>query len=735
MDLHDSAESLPTESLPAEGWAVHEDGFDPARTRHQETVFTIGNGNFCVRGSFEEGHPAGLPASFCHRVWDDMPVNVTELANLPRWWGVDVWLDGVRFRLDQGTLTAFHRTLDLRTGVLTRLVRWRPEGDERELSLVFERFVALHDPHVAAVRVSASLAGGTGELRLRAPLDAHVENTGLLHWLVEGQASDAASASLLVRTRATRTRVGLAQAVRLAGSDAVGHGTDADGAPAVEFRLPLGPDAVTLTKFVAIVPDFDDPVPLTTASGKAQRAADAGWDALRAEHDAAWAEVWAGCDVEVEGDDEAQLALRHNTFQLLVAAPRFTDRASIGAKTLSGFGYRHHAFWDTESFMLPFFTFTDPAVARNMLLYRWHGLPAARAKASANGYAGAQFPWESAGDGSEVTPTWLPDPADPGRLVRIWTGDIEIHITADIAYAIAQYWRVTGDDAFLRDHGAEMVLDGATFYASAATRDADGSYHYRDVVGPDEYHEHVDDNAYTNHLARWHLRFAAEVLAWLRDAAPARARELEDRLGLDEDRLALWSDVADHLHVPVAPESGLVEQFTGYFDLTDVDLELARDPGRTASMQQIYGIEATNRTQNVKQPDVLQLQFVLPGEFTPEQLLANYRYYDPRTDHEQGSSLGPAVSAIVACRVGDAERAYEHFLRAARADLLDVRGNASDGIHGASAGGLWQAAVLGFGGFEVAPDGFTTRANLPSSWRSLTFTVTVRGIRHRVTVR
>ena len=172
----------------------------------------------------------------------------------------------------------------------------------------------------------------------------------------------------------------------------------------------------------------------------------------------------------IEGDNEAQLALRFNIFQLLIAAPRYTDRASIGAKTLSGFGYRHHAFWDTEIFMLPLFSCTQPELARNMLMYRWHNLPGARAKAVGNGYEGAQFPWESAGDGREVTPTWVPHFADPTQLIRIWTGDIEIHITADVAYGVMQYWHVTGDDAFMRDYGAEIVLDGAKFWASAAQR-------------------------------------------------------------------------------------------------------------------------------------------------------------------------------------------------------------------------------------------------------------------------
>ncbi|MCX7670304.1 MAG: glycoside hydrolase family 65 protein, partial [Anaerolineae bacterium] len=470
----------------------------------RETVFTIGNGNFCVRGSFEEGYPGENAASFMHRVWDDMPINFTELANLPRWWGVDIWVNGVRFRLDRGKVLRYRRWLDLRNGVLSRMVRWQPEPAGPVLDLHFERFVNLADPHQAAVQVRVTVVEGQADLRVRMGLNAHVENTGLVHWDLIAQEATPDAVAVQVRTRATKTDLAVAACVHVPGILEVpgmsGESVcDADGQPAVERRATLGAgESVTLQKFIAIVPGCDAADPLAAALIRAQQARTMGYAALRAANDAAWAQTWAVSDVIVEGDIEAQIALRFNVFQLLIAAPRFTDRASIGAKTLSGFGYRHHVFWDTEIFMLPLFSYTQPALARHMLMYRWHNLPGARAKAQGNGYEGAQFPWESGGDGREVTPPWVPHFADPSQLVRIWTGDIEIHITADVAYGVMQYWRITGDDAWMRDYGAEIVLDGAKFWASAARREADGKYHYRNVIGPDEYHDRIDDNAYTN---------------------------------------------------------------------------------------------------------------------------------------------------------------------------------------------------------------------------------------------
>lgn len=717
----------------AGAWTIASTVFEPNRLRHQETVFTTGNGNFCVRGNFEEGHPGESSASFMHRVWDDMPVQMTELANLPRWWGLDVWLDGQRVRLDTGAASGFAQELDLRNGRLRRTFSWR-HGGSPELRLEFDRFVSLVDPHGAMLRTRLELAEGEAELRLRSGLSAHVENTGLLHWTLLEQAADADGIELVTLTRATGIRVALVVRTWLS-APAEAMASDSDGAPAVDYRLRLrAGEPLDIVRAVAIVPDLDTDDPLALARSSSAELAATGWDAALAASSAAWARVWADSDIEIEGDPEAQLAVRYNLFQLIVAAPRFTDDASLGAKTLSGYGYRHHVFWDTEIFMVPPFTFTEPDVARNMLAYRCRRLPGARQKAAKNGFRGAQFPWESAGTGREVTPTWVQHYANPDELVRIWTGDIEIHITADIAYAVLQYWRVTGDDAFLRDHGAELVLDGARFWASAAVEEADGRFHFRDVVGPDEYHERVDDNAYTNYFAAWHLRSALDVLHWLERTAPAHASRLITGLGIDAAERDRWADVAERMYLPIDSETGLVEQFAGYFGRVDAEIGVLRDPSRQLSMQQIHGIEGCNRTQILKQPDVLMLTYLLPELFTAEQVAANYRYYDPRTDHELGSSLGPAISAVMACRAGDPETGYSHFLRAARADLLDVRGNAADGIHGASAGGLWQAVVFGFAGLRIGEDGWTVNPALPASWTRLRFSFRYRGRRQVVDV-
>ena len=721
--------------LEAADWAVTESVFVADEQLHKETIFTTGNGAYCVRGSLEEGYPGDAPACFVHRLWDDMPINFTELANIPRWIGVDLWVNGERFRLDRGHIVSYRRWLDLRTGVLARTVQWQAIAQGPVVEIRFERFANLADELGGAVRVQVRAVDGDVDLRLRTGLDMHVENTGLLHWQLVQQAECADAVDLVVRTRATGHLLAVAATVRTAGPPAASLVVDADGQPALERRMLLhaGVD-YTIDKFVAIATDLDGGDPLDRARRAAAAAAADGYETVCAAHDAAWSALWRDMDVVIEGDIEAQLAMRFSIYQMVIAAPRFTERASIGAKSLSGFGYRHHVFWDTELFILPMFAYSQPALARNMLMYRYHNLPGARAKAAGNGFAGAQFPWESAAHGLEVTPTWVPHFADPTQLIRIWTGDIEIHITADIAYAVMQFWRVTGDDDWLRDYGAEIVLDGATFWASAARLEDDGHYHYRNVIGPDEYHDRIDDNAYTNALAQWHLETGFWLLDWLAEYAPVQCTALAARLALTAGRLAHWRAVIARMYFPMDPATGLVEQFAGYYGLVEPDFAQLRDPGRTRSMQTILDIDGCAATQILKQPDVLQLAYLLPERFTAEQVLANYAYYDPRTDHEHGSSLGPAISAIMACRIGDAAAAYEHFMRAARADLLDVRHNAGDGIHAASAGGLWQAAIFGFGGLQVTDGGWTTQPRLPRHWTRLSFKFFYRGVQQTVEI-
>ncbi len=707
--------------LQTEGWSVTETGFSPERIHHSETIFTIGNGYMGSRGVFEEAFPGEVRSTFLHGVFDDVPVFFTELANVPDWMELEICLAGERFGLDCGTLLSFERHLDLKTATLYRQVRWRsPKG--RTTQLTFERFASLEDVHLAGVRVSITPEDYQGTIEIRSGINGECDNLGVKHWEWLGQAIKGRSAWLHCQTRTTRIELAMgihlevtagSRSARFARWDVCNHPTLVAG-----IHAGAG-EKVTGIKWVTLCTSRDGRNSLKLLKKSLRGVQSQDWDASHDQHIRAWQAEWDLCDILIEGDPKAQLAVRFNLFQLLSAASRCDDRVSIGAKTLSGYGYRGHAFWDTEIFMLPFFTYTRPEIARDLLSYRWYNLPGARQKARENGYRGAQYPWESAGTGEEVTPTWVQNPNDQTKLIRIWTGDIEIHITADIVFAIWQYWQSTGDDDFLLERGAEVILEAARFWASRVEwKAATDRFEISDIIGPDEYHDHVNNNGYTNVMARWNLQTALELVHWLQEHHPARWKKLHGSLGLRERELANWQHVIDRIYVPYDPQTKLLEQFDGYFQRKDINLAGMED--RTESVPDILGIEGANETQALKQPDVLMLMYLLPNLFDAETIRMNYDYYTPRTDLTFGSSLGPSIQTIMACKVSD-PAAYEHFMRAARADLFDVRGNAGDGIHGASAGGLWQAVVFGFAGLRLFDHRWELQPRLPAHWKRLSF--------------
>ena len=711
----------------ADLWTISENILNPARVRHMETVFTQGNGYMGTRGSFEEHFPGEERTTFVHGVFDDAPVVFTELVNFPSWTEMEILLEGEPFNLSQGEVLEYERYLDMRTGLLSRVLRWRsPLG--HATSLRFRRFISFDNPHLARLQVEVIPEDYSGSVEFRSGLNAEVDNLYLKHWQSLEQGVDSGLAWLCIQTRSSHITAGMAARVTLSSADRVESADwDVHAHPTSAVKTTLQPGkACIFDKTVAIFTNRDGDDPLSYARAALSDSNALNWDVMWDAHEQRWSEEWRRCNVMIEGDDEAQIAVRFSIYHLLIAAPRNDEHVNIGAKTLSGYGYRGHAFWDTEIFMLPFFNYTRPEIARNLLSYRYHNLTGAREKAAANGYQGAQYPWESAGDGREVTPTYVPDPKNHARLIRIWTGDIEIHISTDIAYAVWMYWLTSHDDAFLESRGAEIILETARFWASRLEWNPQRQrYVLNDVIGPDEYHEHVDNNAYTNYFARWHLRQAIEVAGWLQKYDPETSAELLTKLQITDEILKVWKKISDQIYCPIDAKSGLIEEFEGYFQRKDVDL-ISMEP-RSESAQSMLGIEGTNATQVLKQPDVLMLMYLLPNEFDPAVVRANFDYYTPRTDLTFGSSLGPSIQAIMASRLGNQEMAYENFMRAALADIEDVRGNAADGIHGASAGGIWQAVVFGFGGLQIHQDHWTVSPKLPHHWKRLAFKFVWRG--------
>lgn len=736
---------LPAIPTADPGWLLIEEGFNLAREHEIESLFAVANGYVGTRGSLAEGSALSAPATFVAGVFDASPQSssIPELVVAPDWLRLQVAVDGHQLRQDTGEALDQRRVLDLRQGLLWREWLHRdPTG--RVTRLRFLRLASLADRHVLLQSVIITPENYTGRVHLESLIERPSGGEGeavaprpellpVPPTTAPGPATPRPSAlALELRTSGTNVTVAFASATELLteeGERLAGKAEVADGrlVERWDFEAVIG-RTYRLDRLVSVHSTRDTPRPAEAANGHLERLAAEGAEDVVAAHARAWETRWRDSDVEVEGDEEARRALRFAVYHLIGAANPEDECVSVGARALTGESYRGHVFWDTELFMLPFYTFTHPPSARALLMYRYHTLPAAREKARSLDYRGALYAWESADTGEETTPPYVLAP--DGEVVRILTGEQEHHVSADVVYAVWQYWQMGGDDQWFVDAGAEILLETARFWASRGQVEPDVRYHIRRVIGPDEYHEGVDDNAYTNGMARWNLERGAETARLLKERWPGRWRELAERLELGAEEPEEWRRLAEVMYTGFDPRTGLFEQFRGYFDLEEIDLA-AYEP-RTVPMDVLLGRERTARSQVVKQADVVMLIYLLWDEFPPEVRAANFRYYEPRTGH--GSSLSPAIHALIAARLGDVALAERYFRQAAEVDLANNMGNAAGGVHAAALGGLWQAAVFGFAGLRPGADRLVLDPHLPPGWRGLRCPVQWRGRKVQVRI-
>lgn len=739
-----SPSGIPAIELPGRltgdpAWLLVESGFHLAREHEVESLFTTANGYAGTRGSLAERASRSRPATFVAGVFGMLHQPATgavpDLVKTPGWTHLAVEVNGHRLSMeDDGTLE-HGRVLDLRQGLLWRDWRYRtPDG--RISLLCFLRLASLADRHLLLQSLLFSAENYVGPVRLESkfvPLSPIENLVAQLAPIAPTAAEDAAPEAILFEFEApaTGTRVALAtvSSLLVEGEVDVSREMLLGSDFALErwdFEAELG-KSYRLDRLVSLAKSRDGANPTERSLARLQAAVGKGVCDVVEAHCQAWEERWRGAEVEVDGDPEAQSALRFALYHLIATANPEDERVSIGARALTGESYKGHVFWDTDIFMLPFYIFTHPPTARALLMYRYHTLPGAREKARLHGYRGAMYAWESAADGHETTPSWVIG-AD-GTLVRVLCGELEQHISADVAYGAWQYWQATADDRFFVEAGAEILLETARFWASRAVPGPDGRYHILNVIGPDEYHEGVDDNAFTNVMAQWNLARGLDAVRLLRAQAPNEAEILLERLQIAPEELDQWRAVSEGMYTGFDPQTGLFEQFRGFFDLEEIDLA-AYEP-RTAPMDVLLGRERTQEVQVVKQADAVMLIALLWDDFPPEVREANFRYYEPRTGH--GSSLSPAFHALVAARLGDLALAADYYRQAAFIDLANNMGNAAGGVHAAALGGLWQATVLGFAGMRLRTDGLSFTPHLPAHWRRLRFPVSWRGRRLMVT--
>jgi trehalose/maltose hydrolase-like predicted phosphorylase len=442
------------------------------------------------------------------------------------------------------------------------------------------------------------------------------------------------------------------------------------------------------------------------------RARRLGFDALLSEHRRAWASRWEEADVVIKGDPDLQFAVRFALFHLM-ASVADEGEAAVGARGLSGRAYRGHVFWDSDVYVLPFLAATHPQAARAMLEYRVRRLPEALRAARAQSREGARFPWESAWSGREVTPRQLHN--SRGEAVPVLTGELEEHIVADIAWSAACYIDWSGDEQFACGPGRGLLVQTARWWASRIEPDHVGRGHIRGVIGPDEHHENVDDNAYTNVMARWNLRRAADAGAEI----------------VDERERRRWLNLAETIVDGYDPVTGIYEQFAGFHGLEPLRI-VDISPRRPVAADMLLGRERLRGAQVLKQADVLMLHYLVPEETKAGSLQPNLDFYEPRTAH--GSTLSPGVHATLLARAGQLEQALELLRLTARIDLDDIGHMTAGGLHLAAMGSVWRALAFGFAGLRPADDALAVDPVLPAAWESLELRVRFRGSRARIRV-
>jgi kojibiose phosphorylase len=726
-------------------WVIANTRHDPHSLGQHNSVFTISNGYLGLKGNLCEDRDGYCPVTLIHGVYDELDMfgqircsnqerryldpryfdtagKSPAVANLPNPLFVRVFVGDEELSLGRGAVRDFHQILCLRSGVYAYEFTWR-DRHGRSTRIQMRRLASMVHPHRVFMQYTVTAIGHDAPVRIRSGIDADVysNTTRERQFSVAGAEADAAGRCILrARTPArghdvhlgvvnVLHRPGLARSIR----PVIEH-----DAVYTEFEFAPAPDeAIAIDRFVALTCSEDDRHGVRAAIEEELAAAVAcGFQAACGENAAQWEELWRRADVQIDGDDRAQQYLRFCLFHLLQAAPRHTDRLSVPVKLLTGEYYQGNTFYDTDLYIEPFYLFTFPELARGHLHWRHLGLGPACEIARELGFAGAKFAWQAGPRGEECLGKWW-------RFTHT-----NIHINADVAYSLMQYYRATGDEAFLRNQGLDILVQTARFYASRAVYDASrDAYDIHDVAGPDEGHCESTNNFYTNYLAIRNLRWAAETVERLTRAAPDAYAAAVKRLDLKPDEPARWRHVAERLTLLFDPQSKVYEQCEGFYRLKPVPPDLLAN--RKAWFETVFPYQALN------QPDVVMALVLFRDEFDADVRRANWEFYKDKSMNF--SSMSFVINSIMAADMGEMADAYRHFLISAGQDLdedLTGRKDTYAGLHGTAAGGAWMAAVFGFAGVHLSEGGLRIDPNLPPEWKAMRFGLVIRGQPIRVEI-
>jgi nigerose phosphorylase len=736
-------------------WDISDDGRTAEDALQNGNRLLTGNGYLGRRGVVDEAEAADMPATILSGLYDRQGDLWREPVNSPDPLYTLVCANGLSLRAGDENTVFHEQALDFRYGIYSRCTNWRlNDNSGGTVTIQAERYAHMESVHLLCMRYRISadvpcrfvIKQGIN----RAIRDLNGPHLGNFRYTTEHCSLGWRILRLSCETLEKKIPLAVFSAlVPASGTTASWQEEiieeedgvfsfftiDSDGTREIEFFV-YG----AIYSGLDISTDRTDS-PAQAAEAQVNAALKEGWDGLLKKHKDQWAEIWRIGDVTIEGDEYAQRCLRYSLYHLWIIAPRhceMTGRAfSIPARGLSGQTYKGAIFWDTEMFIAPYFLVVRPELAVQFIRYRIQTLPGAKRKAEEYGYRGAFFAWESQETGDDACSDFNVTDVFTGRPVRTYFRDKQIHISADIVYSIQKYIDCTGDFSILAEGAMELILEAARFYLSYLYYSPERKrYEALDVIGPDEYHERVHNNAFTNRMVFSVFQTARNYIEILQKSNPEFISDLIKRIDFYGDRLFMET-VMERFYLPCPNERGIIEQFDGYFRLENCTLDAVRS--RLKDPKEYWGCSGgvATPTQIIKQADVITMLALFGDDHPTEVKKANLDYYEPRTEH--GSSLSSCMYALLSCETGNSDWAYPFFIKSAEIDITGKSKHFAGlvyigGTHPAANGGAWMTAIRGFCGFSVENGAMRIIPRLPGLWKKVCFSVTLRGVEYRVTV-
>lgn len=709
--------------LKIDPWIIEEDGFNVERARVSESNFSLANEFMGVRGYFEEGYSGQkILGSYVNGIYDEkeiihaayflgMSKRHCFMINSVDWLYTRIFIDGEQLDLNVSSFSDFKRVLDMRTGVLKREFVWNTKSGKK-LKLVFTRFLSMINANVGFQKVEFTPLNFDGSVEIVSGLDftpLHLlENKNF--WTEKNKTDS----SILCKTENSHQHLYASFSLVSEQELSLENETE-DKKVTKKFSLKLTDgETASFTKKAVLYAERGRDIASSKvwddAKALDKKMENIAFDEELTAHIAFWTNSWNNLDIEIKGDDENQQGVRFCIFNLVQTYHGNDPTLNVAAKGLSGEHYYGWVWWDTETYCLPFYMFSNPTASKSLLEYRYNTMPQALERAKEMQCDGACYPMGTV-DGTESCGTWQ-------------HGNLEIHVSAAIPYGIWHYNKICNDTDFLFNKGFEMLLQSSRYFASRGAYSATtGKYGYYGVMGPDEFHMMVNNNCYTNFMAKKTFDFTLEVLDRIKVENNAKYTEVISRLGVSDDEIADWKTKSEKMYISFDENSLLFEQHDGYYDLPFIDVKAIPHTDFPVYDHWEYG--KIFRTSMTKQPDVLLFLFFFSQEFSMDVKKANYEYYEPRCSHE--SSLSPSIHSILACELGKVDEALEFSQYASRLDLDDYNRNTYQGLHITSMAATWMNIVYGFGGMRTDGENIVFNPVLPDNWDAYSFKITYQG--------